>query len=191
MHTSRVVLFTFLVFNIMFAADPDNNTERNETKDFSLIERKLLCTYLSKCEKQVEKFNHLKKRFEQEGTCGFCSTPGIHFKTKTEDDIVVIETTVWGQRDEFEQPEATFAQREQETLKALLINHIAQNKETDSTITVLSEHTKCQAPVYYDKNRGWMRCFTFITSQELKALRAELQNEERSEYFPDDASFLG
>lgn len=111
---------------------------------------------------------------KETATCGTASVHNIQFDSTVENNTVIIESTVHGKRREFEQPQRnTSPSHEESTLKGTFLKELVHRKAA-STSMIKTERTKCDAPVYYDGDSGWIRCYTFISLEEFNKLKEKI-----------------
>ena len=124
------------------------------------LEQKILHTYLVAAAKRKS---------------DFCAIDHMHMETeKMGKGLIRLETTIYGNRDEFVNPEDSLVSLEKETLRGELLLAVAQKAVGGTSVIKLGEQTKCYAPVYYDGPRGWMRCATIVPQETLDAQKAAM-----------------
>ncbi len=122
-------------FNLVDANNSSSNSEIIATSEN--ISTRILESYVRKCIKKAGQFDHINSRFDKTGACGFVSLPNLHMDSERENQTVIVETTIWGERDELETPNKVMLPAMRQLLSNMLLHEIQQRRKAIYTTNTI------------------------------------------------------
>jgi len=147
-------------------------------EDMGKFTRLILETYLKECyENKIKRYPPEKypNRWDKNALCGLVATNRVRIEPrKQEGDIIEIESTVYMRsREEFQDPEKNYLERELELFGSKLVkacSDTCKEKETKKKI-VIDKNTKCEV------SGSSVYCHTSMTPKDIREIMFRIEKE--------------